>query len=87
MAEYKSTTRAQIKKATVEIERDWGGPSVSSEWLILYIRPFELDIQDRGARCVRGAGGLDIQVGCMVGTGEGPACPASGWYCTSAPLS
>ena len=39
-----------IKRATSDIERDWGGPSVSSEWLVLYVRPFELDIQDRGAR-------------------------------------
>jgi len=50
VTEYKGTTRAQIKKATLDIERDWGGPGVSSEWLVLYIRPFELDIQDRGAK-------------------------------------
>lgn len=49
--EYKSTTKSQIKRITTDIERDWGGPPVSSEWLVLYVRPFELDINDRSARC------------------------------------
>lgn len=52
MNEYKSVTRAAIKKATTDIERDWGGPGVASEWLVLYVRPFELEISDKGARCV-----------------------------------
>jgi hypothetical protein len=50
VTEYKSTTRAMVKRATLEIERDWGSPGVSSEWLVLYVRPFELDASDRGAR-------------------------------------
>ncbi len=48
--EYRSTTRAQIKKAIADIEREWGGPLIMSEWLIVYVRPFELDPQDKGAR-------------------------------------
>ena len=50
--EYKSTTRVQIKKATTDIERDWGAasPSVGCEWLILYVRPFELDPNDKGVK-------------------------------------
>lgn len=48
--EYKSTTRAHIKRVTADIEKDWGGGNVGSEWLILYVRPFELEAGDRGAK-------------------------------------
>jgi hypothetical protein len=48
--EYKSTTRAQLKRVTADIEKDWGGGAVGSEWLMLYVRPFELDTGDKGAK-------------------------------------
>lgn len=48
--EYKSTTRAQLKRATADVEKDWGGATVGSEWLILYVRPFELEPSDKGAK-------------------------------------
>lgn len=48
--EYKSVIRPHLKRVTADIERDWGGASVGSEWLLLYVRPFELDPGDRGAR-------------------------------------
>jgi hypothetical protein len=48
--EYKSTLRAQLKRVTADIERDWGGPGIGSEWLILFVRPFELEPGDKSAR-------------------------------------
>jgi hypothetical protein len=48
--EYKGTTRAHIKRVTADIEKDWGGGNVGSEWLILYVRPFELEAGDKGAK-------------------------------------
>ncbi|WIA35160.1 hypothetical protein OEZ86_003632 [Tetradesmus obliquus] len=50
--EYKSTLRAQLKRVTSDIEREWGGPGIGSEWLLLYVRPFELDPNDKSARRV-----------------------------------
>lgn len=52
--EYKATVRPQLKRAVADVERDWGGPGATSEWLVLYVRPFELDAGDRGARCASG---------------------------------
>lgn len=48
--EYKSVTRAHLKRVTGDLEKTWGGGAVGSEWLILYLRPFELDAGDKGAR-------------------------------------
>jgi hypothetical protein len=48
--EYKASTRAMVKRATADVERDWGAPGVGSEWLVLYVRPFELDAADRNAK-------------------------------------
>jgi hypothetical protein len=48
--EYKSTLRAQLRRVTADIERDWGGPGIGSEWLILFVRPFELEPADKNAR-------------------------------------
>jgi hypothetical protein len=48
--EYKGTTRAIIRRVTADIEKDWGGGTVGSEWLILYVRPFELEAGDKGAK-------------------------------------
>ncbi|KAF6250949.1 hypothetical protein COO60DRAFT_1645717 [Scenedesmus sp. NREL 46B-D3] len=50
--EYKSTLRAQLKRVTADIERDWGGPGIGSEWVILYVRPFELEPADKNAKRV-----------------------------------
>eukprot|EP00879_Flechtneria_rotunda_P030265 GHRR01032877.1.p1 GENE.GHRR01032877.1~~GHRR01032877.1.p1 ORF type:complete len:274 (+),score=89.72 GHRR01032877.1:558-1379(+) len=50
--EYKSTLRAQLKRVTTDVERDWGGPGAGTEWLILYVRPFELEPGDKNARKV-----------------------------------
>lgn len=51
--EYKSTLRTQLKRVTADIEKDWGGAAVGSEWLILYVRPFELELGDKSARWVQ----------------------------------
>eukprot|EP00878_Enallax_costatus_P028549 GHUV01030842.1.p1 GENE.GHUV01030842.1~~GHUV01030842.1.p1 ORF type:complete len:447 (+),score=91.95 GHUV01030842.1:177-1517(+) len=50
--EYKSTTRAQLKRVTADAEKDWGGAAVGSEWVILYVRPFELEPSDKAAKKV-----------------------------------
>jgi hypothetical protein len=47
--EYKSTTRALLKKVTADIDKEWRGSTVGSEWVVLYVRPFELEANDRGA--------------------------------------
>ncbi len=49
LVEYKSSVKAAIRRAAAEVERDWGGPAVPGEWLLLYVRPFELDPGDKGA--------------------------------------
>lgn len=48
----RSTIRAQIKAAIAALERDWGGPAVTSEWIIAYVRPLELDMGDKNAKKV-----------------------------------
>jgi hypothetical protein len=48
-SEYRLTVKAQLKKVTADIEKDWGA-SVGCEWLILYVKPFEVDPGDKGAR-------------------------------------
>ena len=77
-----AATRAAVKKATLDVERDWGGPGVGGEWVVLYVRPFELDIADKGARCAalsslaraRARGDCVLFCGCVCsGTGRGGA--------------
>lgn len=73
--EYKSTTKAQIRKAATDIEREWGGAQATGcEWLVLYVRPFELDIGDRNARWVTtliaAPGRLVVSLGALVTSGS-----------------
>ena len=49
--------RGAVKKALSDLERDWGGAAVTSEWMVVYLRPFELQPDDKAAKKV-GAGRL-----------------------------
>ena len=47
--EYRAQIKAQVRKALADVEREWGGPSLQSEWMVVYIRPQGLDPQDKAS--------------------------------------
>jgi len=50
--EYRAHIKAQVRKALADVEREWGGPTLQSEWMIVFLRPQGLDPQDKGANKV-----------------------------------
>lgn len=44
----------QLRRAITDIEKEWGGPAAPSEWMVIFVRPFELDVLDKAAKKVRG---------------------------------
>ena len=45
--EYRAHIKAQVRKALADVEREWGGPALQSEWMVVYLRPQGLDPQDK----------------------------------------
>lgn len=42
----------QIRASINDLEAAWG-KGVSAEWMIVYVRPYEVDINDKNAKKVR----------------------------------
>ena len=61
----------QVRKALADLEREWGGPSLQSEWMVVYIRPQGLDPQDK-------VGGCGMQGPALAPAAPAQAAPAPG---------
>lgn len=59
----------QIRAAIAELEAAWG-KGVSAEWMIVYVRPYELDYADKNAKKVRARvrGCVWVHVGAQLGS-------------------
>jgi hypothetical protein len=49
--DYRASVKASLKRAITEVERDWGsgaqGTGPRAHWVIVYVRPANVDPQDK----------------------------------------
>jgi hypothetical protein len=54
--DYRASVKAGLRRAISEVERDWGsgapGAGPRAHWVIVYVRPANVDPQDKVSRWV-----------------------------------
>jgi hypothetical protein len=69
--EYRKSLCANIKRVLADLEREWGGAGgMPLEWLVVFVRPLDLDINDRSVSSLPEPGQLSALLSaCCTGMG------------------